>query len=52
MRAREKETERQRERHQCEREITNWGLNNDLGMCPDQESNPRPFGARDNSPTS
>ena len=27
-----------------------WGTNRSLGMCPDRESNPQPFGTQDDAP--
>ena len=58
-------SERERERER-ERETSVWGRNirqlppictqtgdgtRNLGMCPDQESNPQSFGVRDDAPT-
>ena len=51
---------REREKkHRCERTINQlppkWAVTGDwtcnLGMCPNQESNPWPFGLQDNTPT-
>ena len=42
-----------RERYQLIASYTrpNWGQTSNLGMCPDRESNPQPFGPWEDAPT-
>lgn len=52
---RERAWDREREEHQSVASSTCSQLGieptTQLGMCPDPESNPRPFGAQDDAPT-